>query len=95
MVAMFVPILKQLDKADPLRTGLVLSVPFAAVPTTESDYSASPLMSEDTEELQEVIGGDVDERVSISEALKKPERYFVDPETHEIWSCKLREKLFE
>ena len=52
-------------------------------------------MSEDTEELQEVIGGEKGERMRLSEALKQPERYFVDPETHEIWSCKLREKLFE
>lgn len=44
--------------------------------------------------LHEVIGGADGERVSLSEALRHPDRYWVDSETHEVWDAHYRRALF-
>lgn len=44
--------------------------------------------------LHEVIGSPDGERVSLAEALSRPERYWVDPESHEVWDITYRRLLF-
>ena len=43
-------------------------------------------------DLREVIGSD-GERISLAAAIADPQRYWVDPETHEIWDSNFRNSL--
>jgi hypothetical protein len=54
--------------------------------------NSSPRMDED---LHDVIGGVNGERVSLNSALRNPQRYWVDPETHEVWDANYRGSLLE
>jgi hypothetical protein len=51
---------------------------------------ATPLPTEATE----VIGGKPGERVTIETAKARPDRYWVDPETREVWDADYRAELF-
>jgi hypothetical protein len=45
-------------------------------------------------EAIEVIGGKPGERVTVETAKARPDRFWVDPETREIWDADYREQLF-
>jgi hypothetical protein len=53
--------------------------------------SASP-RTEDSD-LRPVIGGSEGERVHLSAALADRQRYWVDPETHDVWDTNFRQAL--
>jgi hypothetical protein len=42
---------------------------------------------------QEVIGSDPPERLTLDEALARPDRYFVDPDTMDVWSRKFYQTM--
>ena len=45
-------------------------------------------------ERREVIGGTAGERVTLDQARANPGRYWIDPETKEIWDSAYRDRLF-
>lgn len=44
-------------------------------------------------DLRPVIGGTEEERVSLAAALVDRQRYWIDPETHEVWNANFRQML--
>jgi len=61
-------------------------------------WMPNPSVSSDTRQgsdLCEVIGGKEGERVKLADALREPQQYWVDPETHEIWNKEFRKMLME
>lgn len=59
----------------------------------ETPDTTAPSSADD--DLCEVIGYDKGERVSLATALADPQRYWVDPEKHEIWDANFRKVLLE
>ncbi len=55
-----------------------------------TDSTATPRVDEET---REVIGGEQGESVSMADALADPQRYWVDPETRQVWDTDFRRQL--
>ena len=55
-----------------------------------TDSTATPHVDE---EPREVIGGEQGESVSMADALADPQRYWVDPETRQVWDTDFRRQL--
>ena len=42
----------------------------------------------------DVIGSSTGEKVTMAHAQSNPERYWIDPDTHQIWAADYRSELF-
>ena len=92
------PVVEDIHRADDLSDtngqqldqGLQTNVgePWAALRTIDPARAAHG-----PTERFDVIGGRAGERVSLDEALAHPERFFVDPDSHEVWDVAYRAEL--
>jgi len=63
-------------------------------PREDTPPPARPLEPSAAPDLRPVIGGQPGEMASLAQASEQPQRYYVDPVTHDVWDRQAYEELF-